>query len=1141
MSNTLIDNSDQLKMVDTLQKLISNPDCKIIKIATGFWDIPGLALVYPQLKEFLERGDTELQLLIGTDPIVRAYQLQNPIVASGSRFPEDYIKREISDLQVTDAYVDSVRLLMDFCKEEEAESKFKVRIYRKDDEGDAQFLHAKCYIFLGENDSTCGIIGSSNFTQKGLEDNAELNHLETSAQIVTSTPGPYNPNKGHQYWFDEKWKISKPWNKIFLEEVLRPSKIGVAAQQTQQQEADDKFAPLTPYEVYIKYLQNQLGDIANPESKEILKSYLPMTYNPLGYQLDAVLQCFYIMRQHGGFILADVVGLGKTVVGIMLIKKFINEAHALGRSSKVLIVTPPAIKSAWQKTIDEFDEERTDKIAPFITFITTGSIAKINGEDIENDDGDDFDEELKYDNYGLIIVDESHNFRNREAQKYKDLDSLINNIELRTGSAPFIGLLSATPQNNAPIDIYNQILLFQREPGNSTLPNIPGGKLNTFMTEKNKEFRLLRKDSSPEAKVKLQALSTEIREKVLNELVVRRTRRDIKEHYSEDSVTLHFPDVKGPHKLEYKLDKQLCSLFADTIDYIVGDPENDIPSKISYFRYAAINYFTDPENTKLYEKRNLTVESITQRLANIMRILLVKRLESSFTAFKKSLHNLQQYTQNMIEMVETDTVFVCPDIDVNALIAKYGSLHEAIPIIKDKIDKKGGNNRQFRAEDFKEEYLEDLKSDKKLIDELCRRWDANDYDPKLDAFKTSIDTRLFDAEINNPSGFDKPRLVIFSEAIDTVDSISRVLENKGYSVLKITAANREAMESVIKENFDANSEAKKDDYNVIVTTEVLAEGVNLHRANVILNYDAPWNATRLMQRIGRVNRIGSKEEFVHVFNFFPSTEGNEQIHLEQIAYAKLQAFHTMFGEDNKVFTDYEELSEAEFKHIIDDELSPLSEYIKDLKDFRDNNPERYDYILKLDFDNLGGVISSDKPDCSLAVINSDRRGFTNILIDEDNKATVVAPIVAMKFLKCEQNAKFIETEASERESISELALSLYNTHVNQMRTARDTKGAIKKAMKFLNDEIKPKISREVMAEYNRAFSALRNGSYAIAEFILKFEKEYHSQGATLFGADYDLSSWVTTAFSHIADRTQQQFGEPHIALIETNKSIAENA
>ena len=317
MNNTLIDNSENLRMADKLRELILNPDCKIIKIATGFWDIPGLSLVEKQLREFLSKEGTELRLLIGSDPIVKAYQVNNPILKN-SQFPEDYIKRELSVLDVKKDYIDSVRLILDFCQEIESDSKFKIRIYRTNDNGDAQFLHAKCYVFLSEKSCICGIIGSSNFTNKGLTDNAELNYIETASQIVASIPGPYNPNKGHNYWFDEKWNISKPWNKIFLEEVLKPTRVGIEAQKPKPE--------ITPYELYIKYLQTQIGDIANPESKEILKSYLPVGFNAYGYQLDAVLQCFYIMKQHGGFVLSDVVGLGKTVVGTMLIKKFINEA-----------------------------------------------------------------------------------------------------------------------------------------------------------------------------------------------------------------------------------------------------------------------------------------------------------------------------------------------------------------------------------------------------------------------------------------------------------------------------------------------------------------------------------------------------------------------------------------------------------------------------------------------------------------------------------------------------------------------------------------------------------------------------------------------------------------------------------------------
>ena len=220
-----------------------------------------------------------------------------------------------------------------------------------------------------------------------------------------------------------------------------------------------------------------------------------------------------------------------------------------------------------------------------------------------------------------------------------------------------------------------------------------------------------------------------------------------------------------------------------------------------------------------------------------MRILLVKRLESSFAAFKTSLHNLQQYTQNMIDMLENNTVYICPDVDVNKVIEKVGSLKKAIPVLDANIAKKGKNNRMFLASDFRDEYLDNLRQDYKLISRLCKRWDKNDYDPKMDSFKANLG-RMFSDTINNPHGFDKPRLVIFTEAIDTLDSLVRYINNAGHKALKISAKNRDEMHDAIVENFDANSKVKNDEYDVLVTTEVLAEGVNLHRANVILNYDS---------------------------------------------------------------------------------------------------------------------------------------------------------------------------------------------------------------------------------------------------------------------------------------------------------------
>lgn len=247
MSNTLIDNSEKLKMVDTLKRCITDESCKEIKIATGYWDIPGLTLVAKELQMFLDREGTSLKLLIGTDPIVKSY-LQKEKKYKSSKFPEDFIKTDINELEVTDEYVNTVKLLQNNCTDDEETSKIKIRIYRTDEEGDAQFLHAKCYIFLGGN--TCGIIGSSNFTQKGLEGNAELNHLENEPSMVVSVPSQYNPQKGHDCWFEEKWALSKPWNKTFLEEVLEPSRVGKKAEKDSKIEIDE----LTPYEVYIKSL-----------------------------------------------------------------------------------------------------------------------------------------------------------------------------------------------------------------------------------------------------------------------------------------------------------------------------------------------------------------------------------------------------------------------------------------------------------------------------------------------------------------------------------------------------------------------------------------------------------------------------------------------------------------------------------------------------------------------------------------------------------------------------------------------------------------------------------------------------------------------------------------------------------------------
>ena len=601
MNNTLIDNStEQLSMLKVLNDCLLKECFQTISIATGYWDIQGLSLIVNGLETFLKKDGTKLRLLIGKDPYIYASQQKNPKVKS-RQYPDDYIKTDISKLELKDEYKQSVKFLLDNCTDENP--KVEIRIYRTDADGDAQFLHSKCYIFIGKDDAV-GIVGSSNFTEKGLQGNAELNYLETNWHQVTSFDTK-NPNqKSHIVWFEEKWNNAQPWNKIFLEQILQPSPI--AKQVKKESET------LSPYEIYIKYLQMQFGDITDESVNAQLKSYLPKDFIPYGYQLDAVKQCFYIMKNHGGFFLSDVVGLGKTVVGVLIIKKFIAEADLWNRRPKVLIVSPPAIKKSWENTIETFDKDSDFKIADNIEFITTGSIGKLIGDSDSYDD-DNFDGKAKSSDYGLIIIDESHNFRNSYTQKYAALNDLIDRIQLQTGSQPFVGLLSATPQNNSPQDLKNQIFLFQRSRNSTTLPDIPGGKLDTYFNDRQKLFNEYKNADTEEARNGIKKIAADIHDAVLQYLMVRRTRNDIKTIYADDSKMLKFPTIKGPKAERYTMNMKLSRLFYDTVSAIVGDVD-DGEQALGYYRYAALNYLRHKEDRLMYEKNNLKVEDITRRL-----------------------------------------------------------------------------------------------------------------------------------------------------------------------------------------------------------------------------------------------------------------------------------------------------------------------------------------------------------------------------------------------------------------------------------------------------------------------------------------------------------------------------------------------
>lgn len=1154
MHNNLIDNSSTtLSMQSYLKECILDEDIDKIQIATGYWDIPGMALVLDELKSFLDRKETSLELLIGKDPYVYTSLLVKPKYKDAN-FPSDFIKTDIHDLEIKDEYKDVINLLLKYCDN----GKIQIRIYSKNEKNEEEFLHSKCYIFSG-TDRSFGIIGSSNFTKKGLLGNAELNYLETDPTRITASPKHGSNSKGHICWFEEKWNISEDWTQVFLEQVIKKSPIYIDIQKNNPQ----KF---TPYEQYIKLLQIEFGDIVDKSLGQQIESYLPTHIHKLDYQIEAVKRCINIMHEHGGFMLGDVVGLGKTIIGTLIIKRFLSVPEDGGREHKVLIITPPAIQSGWKKTIAMFDNDSDNKITPYIDFITTGRIGNITEEDSWEDDdsGDsgDFGETLQEKNYGLIVIDESHKFRNSTTLMYQSLDTLIQNIASNTGSYPYVGLLSATLQNNRPNDLKNQIYLFERNHNDSTLKKAEGGNIEKFFAEINREYDLLIKKDNiytetgilihdiPEngRQQRLHRISQKLRECILNDILERRTRTDVEKYYKEDMEAqgLVFPKIVGPNNLRYIMDEELATLFSDTMTIISPTEEEKLQTDewLKYFRYRAIEYFVDPTNEKKHIGRgNRGVGDVAKQLAKIMQILLVKRLESSFAAFTQSLLNLRRYTENMKKMWENDTIFICPQIDVNKELnfeaktkkqKKKVSFNDCVEDIRQKITKlteqgknEKGQNAEYKRKDFKKEYYTQLIKDYELISNLCDRWARNSQDPKFDAFKENLKPELFNPQ-KNTSG----KLVIFSEAIDTVSSLARAVKAKGYKTLIVTAANRDELEQTIEENFDANYDGEwKDDYNVIITTEVLAEGINLHRANVILNYDTPWNATRLMQRIGRVNRIGSKEPVVYVYNFMPSAEGDAQIQLVQNAYTKLQSFHILFGEDSKIFSEKESVVHYDIVKAIDGEESPLQKYVFELKQYKEANPIRYEQIEK---ENKAWQIAQAKKGTAYFIVKAPHSIRLVVRINQREEGNLETKIISildlLEKMQVDEDTKRVPLPSNWKQ-LSEDAIKTYNQYfvrIYKSKAGDKRNQALGIIVKLYNNSTISAKSKTILENARRLVD---KGSFDIIKKIIAIDKELEERDSRLFTINQqEIDDILEREIGKLVANVKRRQGEATIIL-----------
>ncbi|WP_419556436.1 helicase-related protein [Phocaeicola sp.] len=764
-------------------------------------------------------------------------------------------------------------------------------------------IHAKIYVLYPDdfNQYTQGIAitGSSNLSGNGLGI-TEDKQYEFNVKM-----SQYEDVKFAKDEFEELWKEAEG-----CEITAEDLKINI--------ERTYLKGDISPYDLYIKMLIEYFSDrVMDADDENPLN--VPENYTKYDYQMDAVVEGYQKLLRYDGFFLADVVGLGKTVIATMIAKKFLQEN---GRdNTKILVVYPPAVEQNWKTTFKDFGIDKYTK------FITNGSLNKVLDED--NYDYWNADE------YDLVLVDEAHEFRSHTTNAFEQLQEIckmprINQGHIK-GYKKKVMLISATPMNNSPADIYNEILLFQ-DPRHCTIDGV--ANLTAFFSPLIKEFKRFRNE--PEFDLtKFKKLAEQVRDRIIKPLSVRRTRTDIENVPRYNKDVNGFPKVERPIESRYELNEHLADLFEKAMLTLTKD--------LSYACYQAIAYLKPEAANGLYDN----AETISRSLAGIRKNGLVKRLESSFHAFQVSIENFKIANQNMIDMFNNDKVFIAPDLDINNLLAAGWSEEE----IEEKLNAKAQDNpknAKFTANDFRPEFIEMLRADQKILEQMYIDWsvvtDADDS--KFAKFNELLKHELFRVE-RNP----EQKLVVFSESINTVEYLAKRINRK--DVLVISAKNRSNLFKTIRENFDANFKNKLNDYNIILTTDVLAEGINLHRSNVIVNYDTPWNSTRLMQRIGRVNRIGSVSKHIYNYVFYPSRQGNREINLNQIALSKIQTFHSTFGEDNQIYSQ-NEVIDRNLSKLFDEamkeqkkDLNQELPYYEELRTLYKTNRREYNRIAKL--------------------------------------------------------------------------------------------------------------------------------------------------------------------------------------------------
>lgn len=1001
MSNLpkIIENK-RVSLLDTFLNVAKSHDN--LSIATGYWDIKGMKLILGSIKDY-----KKIRILIGREPLLNRDNDKN-IESPEIDYPDEDFFNDLQHINPTKEMkevVVSIKKLIDT-------KQLEVRVYRK------SFLHAKCYIFGSyESPQAVGIIGSSNFTQNGLTANAELNALESDHRVVTFQPKSQNQEVGHLSWFDEMWndKMTEPWEGKFIE-LLRTSPNGDLLH--------------SPRDIYLRTLYELYKDEINLDKEEIVH---PKAKTLHEFQEKNVKNILRILRNNGVAMLADSVGLGKTVSTVGVIKQYKNQ--------RVIVIAPKSLKGMWEQ---ELAQEGLHNVHV---------VSLQNRQEII-----DKSEIDKHAPVNLFVIDESHNLRSSNGTRYEQLSDWIADSH---NEEAHVLLVTATPINNSLTDLTNQILLGARGDQDIftlAVKSYDGQIVNRSFYEAIDNIRKRIKQNIDKGENNLDEIYADARvtlEPIIRNFVVRNTRESIGDITNENGEVFVFPTVKIRNKkyppIKYgsetsdkyhKILKFSVDALAETMDVLLhplrqiesfkdSDGKIDINEKtLTYHIYqlilslSLVPYRWNMYDFRFYGKTKDELKKIRLRageqqkinmqlsLYGIIRTLFLKRLESSPKALEVSLERYHLRLQIFEQALVNENIIINLS-DIDDIVDEYEADDGNQVVFDDsKLLELARRKPQEVDDNFKkEELLEDIQLEKELISEIINLVRSlKDKDQKI----IDLKNRLLGSHKEDPN----KKILIFTFFADTVDYIQHELESdpKMSKIVKrigfasgrdqrsaIYAAKRFA--PIAQESQEIAKEEGELTY--LFATDVLSEGQNLQDCGELINYDLHWNPVRMVQRNGRINRLGSLFDEVVVENYIPGDDLEEFLGLMQKINRKIELIKHAIGTDSSIFGEkidprsytnlYSEDTEeaTEEYEVLESKLDAFSEdkFLHDLKTFYESaTDEEIRHMERVPFKSWGIVPSGlEKPNDVIVFSRIQSEDNTNkeVFFGNDRSATSI--------------------------------------------------------------------------------------------------------------------------------------------------------